>query len=191
MNKLLIAMLFMSTMNVKSFAQQMVPGQTGVELSYSVFPKSPEKQNYIVSMGFVSYIKNGNYFFGLAEYSRKNYKYTNYAIPIDTFLLGGGYSFYVWGDFMRNVNLNLGIGALVGYEQVNGGDELLYDGSILNLTDNFVHGASGKLSVESYLTGHWVFLVNGQLRFLKNSQMARFHSLFGFGIRYNFKSNIK
>lgn len=186
MNKLLIAILFISTMNVKSFAQQMIPGQTSVEISYSVFPKSPKKQNYIVSMGFVSYVKNGNYFFGLAEYSRENYKYTNYAIPIDTFLLGGGYSFYVWGDFMRNVNLNLGIGALVGYEQVNGGNELIYDGSMLSSADQLIYGVGGKLSLESYLTEHWVFLVNGQLRFLKNSQMAQFHPLLGFGIRYNF-----
>ncbi|WP_426478127.1 conjugal transfer protein TraO [Chryseobacterium sp. CBSDS_008] len=186
MNRLLIAMLFLITMNIESSAQQMIPGQTGVELSYSVFPNSPEKQNYMLSTGLVSYVKNGDYFFGLAEYSRKYYEYTNYNIPIDTFLLSGGYSFYLWGDLMRDINLNLGIGGLVGYEKVNTGDDLLYDGSIINPIDNFIYGASGKLSLESYLTGHLVFLVNGQLRFLKNSQMAQFHSLFGFGIRCNF-----
>ncbi|MDQ0781399.1 conjugal transfer protein TraO [Chryseobacterium sp. W4I1] len=186
MSRLLIATLFLITINIESFAQQMIPGQTGIEFSYSVFPNSPKKQNYMLSTGLVSYAKNGHYFFGLAEYSRKYYEYTNYNIPIDTFLLSGGYSFYVWGDLMRNVNLNLGIGGLVGYEQVNRGNELIYDGSLLKSTGNFIYGASSKLSLESYLTGHLVFLVNGQLRFLKNSQMAEFHCLFGFGIRYNF-----
>lgn len=87
---------------------------------------------------------------------------------------------------MRNVNINLGLGGLVGYEQINKGTEKLYDGSMLNATENFIYGANGKLSIESYLTDHWIFLVNGQLRFLQNSQLGQFQSLFGFGIRYNF-----
>ncbi|WP_330746948.1 conjugal transfer protein TraO [Chryseobacterium sp. CP-77] len=186
MNKIFLAIILTIALNSKTFAQQMIPGQTGIEFSYSVFPKSPEKQNYMLSTGLVSYSKNGNYFFGLAEYGRKYYKYTGCDIPIDSFLLSGGYSFYIWGDFMRNVNLNLGIGGFVGYEQVNRGNELLYDGSMLTATDNFIYGTNGKLSIESYLTEHLVFLVNGQLRFLKNSQMAQLSSLFGVGIRYNF-----
>lgn len=186
MNKIFLAVILTIALNSKTFAQQMIPGQTGIEFSYSVFPKSPEKQNYMLSVGLVSYLRNGNYFFGLAEYSRKYYEYTNYNIPIDTFLLNGGYSFYVWGDFMRNVNLNLGFGGLAGYEQVNRDNELLYDGSMLTATGNFIYGVGGKLSFESYLTRHWVLLINGQLRFLKNSQLGQIHSLFGFGMRYNF-----
>ncbi|WP_407503344.1 conjugal transfer protein TraO [Elizabethkingia miricola] len=186
MKRILIAVLFMITMNVESFAQQMIPKQKGFEISYSMFPSSPEKQNYVLAAGLVSYGKNGNYLFGLAEYSRRYYEYTTHDIPIEVFLFNGGYSFYLWGDAMRNVNLNLGIGGLAGYEQVNTGNELLYDGSMLTATDNFIYGASSKLSIESYLTAHLVILVNGQLRFLKNSQMAQFHSLFGVGIRYNF-----
>ncbi|HCM35419.1 conjugal transfer protein TraO [Chryseobacterium sp.] len=186
MKRLLIALVFILTMSSKSFAQQMIPKQKGFEISYSVFPSSPEKQNYVLTAGLISYGKNGNYLFGLAEYSRKYYEYTNYNIPIEMFLFNGGYSFYLWGDFMRNVNLNMGIGGLAGYEQVNKGNELLYDGSMLTGTDHFIYGVNGKLSIESYLKPHLVFLVNGQLRFLKNSQMASFHSLFGFGIRYNF-----
>jgi len=93
MNKIFLAVILTIALNSKTFAQQMIPGQTGVEFSYSVFPKSPEKQNYALSVGLVSYQRNGNYFFGLAEYSIKYYEYTNYNIPIDNFLLGGGYSF--------------------------------------------------------------------------------------------------
>lgn len=58
---------------------------------------------------------------------------------------------------MRYVNLNLGIGALAGYEQVNKGNELLYDGSMLTGADHFIYGVNGKLSIESYLTPHLVF----------------------------------
>lgn len=87
---------------------------------------------------------------------------------------------------MRNVNLNLEIGGLAGYEQINRGNEVIDDGSMLNSTDNFIYGVGDKISFESYLTRHWVFIINGQLRFFKNSQQGQIHSLFGFGIRYNF-----
>lgn len=186
MSRLLVAVLFILTMNVQSFAQQMIPKQKGFELSYSVFPKSPEKQNYVLAAGHVSYAKNGNYLFGLAEYSRKYYEYKAYDIPIDTFLFNGGYSFYLWGDSMRNVNLNLGISGIVGYEQVNIGQSILFDGSLLDSTESFVYGVAGKLSLESYVTEHLVFIVNGQLRFLQNSELGALHALFGCGLRFNF-----
>lgn len=186
MNRIFLTTALLLTISIRSFAQQMIPKQKGLEISYSVFPQSPEKQNYVLGAGVISYTKNGNYLFGLAEYSRKYYEYAHYDIPIDTFLFNGGYSLYVWGDLMRNVNINLGLGGLVGYEQINRGTEMIYDGSIINATENFIYGANGKLSIESYLTDHCVFLVNGQLRYLQNSQLGEFHALFGFGIRYNF-----
>ena len=186
MNRLFLNTALLLTISIQSFAQQMIPKQKGLEISYSVFPQSPEKQNYALGAGVISYTKNGNYFFGLAEYSRKYYEYAHYDIPIDTFLFNGGYSLYMWGDLMRNVNINLGLGGLVGYEKINRGNKTIYDGSIINATENFIYGASGKLSLESYLTDHWVFLVNGQLRYLQNSQLGEFHALFGFGMRFNF-----
>lgn len=172
--------------NIKTGAQQMIPKQKGFEMSYSVFPLSPEKHNYALSAGLVSYAKNGNYLFGLAEYSRQYSEYTHYDIPIDAFLFNAGYSLYLWGDQMRNVNINLGLGGLAGYEQINKGNEMIYDGSKINSTENFIYGANGKLSLESYLTEQLVFLVNGQLRYLHNSQLGQFYALFGFGLRFSF-----
>ena len=186
MNRVLIITLFILTMNVQSFAQQMIPKQKGFEISYSVYPNSPDKQNYVLAAGLLSYGKNSKYAFGRAEYSRKYYEYRNYDIPIDTYLLNAGYSFYLVGDSMRNVNLNFGVGALGGYEEVNRNKPILYDGSLLDTTESFIYGVSGKLSLESYLTEHIVFIVDGQLRFLQNSQLGTLHSLIGLGLRYNF-----
>ncbi|AYM99196.1 conjugal transfer protein TraO [Chryseobacterium sp. 3008163] len=186
MNKIFLTSALLLTVSINVFAQQMIPKQKGLELTYSVFPQSPEKQNYALSAGLISYAKNGHFLFWLAEYSRKYDEYVHYDIPIDTYLFNGGYSLHLWGDLLRNVNFNLGIGGLAGYEQFNEGTEMLYDGSILNSTGNFIYGANGKLSLESYLTEHLVFLVNGQLRYLLNSQLGQFHTLFGFGLRFNF-----
>lgn len=186
MNRIFLAIVIIVILVTRTFAQQMIPGQKGFELTYSVFPESPEKQNYALGAGLISYARNGNYFFGLAEYSRKYYEYKEYDVPLDTFLFNGGYSFYVWGDSMRNVNFNLSVSALIGYEHVNRGQSIVYDGSILNNTENFVYGAAAKLSLESYLTEHLVFIVNGQLRFLQNGKLGVLQFLFGCGLRYNF-----
>ncbi len=186
MKRLLIGMLLILTIGSKSMAQQMIPKQKGFEISYSLFSGSSEKQNYVLAAGLVSYKRNGNYLFGIGEYSRKYYEYREYDIPIDTFLFNGGYSLYIWGDSMRNVNFNLSVSGLIGYEKINRDQSELYDGSLLNSTGNFVYGTAGKLSLESYLTEHLVFIVNGQLCFLQNSQLGNLHPLIGAGIRYNF-----
>lgn len=186
MQRIFLSMLLLLITSIRSNAQQMIPKQKGFELTYSVFPQSPEKQNYAFSAGLISYAKNGHYFFGLAEYSRKYYEYASYNIPIDTFLFNGGYSLYLWGDAMRNVNINIGLGGVVGYEQLNRREEMIDDGAMISTTESFIYGASGKLSLESYLTEHLVFLVNGQLRFLLNSELGEFYALFGFGLRFNF-----
>ena len=62
MHKIFLTIIFTMIMSSKIFAQQMIPKQIGVEFTYSVFPKSPAKQNYMLSTGLVSYSKNGNYF---------------------------------------------------------------------------------------------------------------------------------
>ncbi len=93
MYKIFLIVIFMLTVNSKAFAQQMIPKQKGVEFSYSVFPQSPKKQNYALNVGIISYVRNGSYFFALAEYGRKYYEYTDYGIPIEMFLFNGGYSF--------------------------------------------------------------------------------------------------
>lgn len=87
MYKIFLTVIFTLTVSIKTFAQQMIPKQKGVVFSYSVFPQSPEKQNYALNVGIISYAKNSSYFFGLAEYGRKYYEHTNYEIPIEMFLL--------------------------------------------------------------------------------------------------------
>ena len=57
MNKIFLAVIFIITMSIETLAQQMIPNQKGFEISYSVFPQSPEKQNYALGAGVISYTK--------------------------------------------------------------------------------------------------------------------------------------
>jgi len=178
--------LILLSLGLTGQAQQMLPGQKGIELKYGVFPKSSDTYSYFISAGLISYRKNGNYIFALAQYDRKYYQYKTIQIPIESFLINAGYSFYFFGNRNRNMNINLGIGGAGGYEQVNQNVEVLDDGSLINKTENIVYGMSAALSLESYLTSELVFLVEGKLRYLENSQLNPLQSMIGFGFRYNF-----
>jgi hypothetical protein len=167
-------------------AQQMLPGQIGIEVQYGVFPKPEDHHHYFLSAGLVSYRNNGNYLFGTIEYDRKYFQYRSNDIPTDSFLLNVGYSFYFFGDRSRNVIFNLGFAVTAGFEQLNKANELMQDGSQLTETENFVYGCLGNVSLESYLTADFVFLVECRLRYLQNTQLNPVQSTIGLGFRYNF-----
>ncbi|MBF6643946.1 conjugal transfer protein TraO [Chryseobacterium indologenes] len=184
MGRLLIILMLGLGLSLK--AQQMLPGQTGIEVQYGVFLKSPDQQSYILSAGLISYRNNGNYLFGTIEYNRKYFEYRSTDSPADIFLLNAGYSFYLFGDRSRNVNFNLGFAFTGGYEQLNKANELLHDGSQLTETENFVYGGLGNVSLESYLTANLVFLFECRWRYLQNTQLNPVQSTIGLGFRYNF-----
>lgn len=184
MDRLLIILMLTLGLSIK--AQQMLPGQTGIEVQYGLFPRSPDQQSYFLTAGLISYRYNGNYLFVQIEYDRKYFEYRSEDILTESFLSNAGYSFYLFGDRSRNVNVNLGFALTVGYEQLNKGAELLYDGSQLKETENFVYGGSANLSLESYLTANLVFLIDGRCRYLQNTQLSPVQSTIGVGFRYNF-----
>ena len=61
----------------------------------------------------------------------KNYGYRNVNVPCAQFTAEGGYYQKFLSDPTRTVFLSIGGSALAGYETVNWGDRMLYDGSTL------------------------------------------------------------
>ena len=167
-------------------AQRMLPKQKGLEISVGILSNDKIGNDYYISAAMTVNGKNGNYQLWALEYTHQYHDYKDLRIPQETYSAEGGYSFFLLGDARKNITLNFGITGVVGYETINRGEAMLYDGAKILSEDNFIYGAGGKLSIESYLTEHLVFLVNGQMRYLRNSQLGEFHALFGFGMRFNF-----
>lgn len=97
---------------------------------------------------------------------------------------GRGYYLKFLSDPTRTVFLSIGGSALAGYETVNWGDRMLYDGSTLLAKDAFVYGGAITLELETYLTDRIVLLANIRERALWGSSLDLFTTQFGLGIKF-------
>jgi hypothetical protein len=68
------------------------------------------------------------------------------------------------GDARKNITLNFGITGVVGYESINRGETMLYDGAKILSEDNFIYGAGGRLTFETYLSDRFVLVLQGRTK---------------------------
>lgn len=89
----------------------------------------------------------------------------------------------VLSDGSKTFFLSAGISALAGYETVNGGKKLLFDGSTIRNKDGFVYGGAVTLQAETYLTDRLVLLFYGRERCLWGGSTGHFHVQYGVGLK--------
>ena len=75
---------------------------------------------------------------------------------------------------------------MVGYETINRGETVLFDGAKILTEDNFIYGAGGRLSFETYLSDRFVLVLQGRTKVLWGTDMEKFRPSAGFGLRFNF-----
>lgn len=167
-------------------AQRMTPKQKAFEINVGTIAETQMNRNFYLNAGFVVYGKKGNYqLYGL-EYSRQTVNYKSLSIPIENYLAEAGYGFHLIGDYKRNINLYTSISATAGYESINNGNSELPDGGLIVDQDNFIYGAAGRLSLETYVSDHLVLLIYGKVKVLWNTDLEQFRPSIGFGFRFNF-----
>lgn len=167
-------------------SQRMLPKQKGLELNFGVLSDGNIKHDYVINIGMTVNGKNGNYQLWALEYTQRYHNYKTITIPQQTYTAQGGYNFFLLGDTHKNVTLNLGITAIIGYESINRGKTTLYDGAKLLSEDNFVYGAGGRLSLETYLTDRFVLILQGRTKVLWGTDLEQFRPSAGLGLRFNF-----
>ncbi len=167
-------------------AQRMLPKQKGLEGSAGVSSNDKTRNDYYLQIGMTVNGKNGNYQLWALEYAHQYYDYKDLRIPHETYMAEGGYSFFLLGDTRKNFTFNLGITGVVGYENINRGEQMLYDGARILSEDNFVYGAGGRLSLETYLSDQVVFLIQGRTKVLWGTDLEQFRPSAGVGLRFNF-----
>ncbi len=167
-------------------AQRMLPKQKGLEISTGVLSNDKIGNDYYISVAMTVNGKNGNYQLWALEYTHQYHDYKDLRIPLETYSAEGGYSFYLLGDARKNITLNLGITGVVGYESINRGEAMLYDGAKILSEDNFIYGAGGRLTFETYLSGRFVLVLQGRTKMLWGTDLQQFRPSAGVGLRFNF-----
>ncbi len=172
-----------------AYAQRCLPGMRGIQVTSGMvdgFYSSSNKNEtgYYYGLSMATYAKHGNKWVFGAEYLQRNYPYKETRIPVTQFTAEGGYYLNILSDPSKTFFLSLGGSAVAGYETVNWGDKLLFDGSSLRNRDRFVFGGAITLEVETYLTDRVVLLLTWRERFLSGSDVSKFHTQFGIGLKF-------
>lgn len=166
-------------------AQRMLPGQKGIEISTGTLSDEHPARNYFVNIGLTVNGKHGNYQLWALEYTHQYYNYKDLRIPQETYTAEGGYSFYLFGTPVKSISINLGITGVVGYETVNRGEQLLYDGAKISYDDEVIYGVGGRISLEAYLSNRFVLFVQGRTKVMWGTPLEKFRPAAGVGLRFN------
>ena len=169
-------------------AQRCLPKMKGIRLTTGmadVFysPSSKNETEYSFGASLATYTKGGHQWSFGAEYLRRYHPYRESRIPVELFTGEGGFFCNLLSDGSKTFFLSTGISALAGYETVNGGKKLLFDGSTIRNKDGFVYGGAITLQAETYLSDRLVLLLYGRERCLWGGSMGCFHTHYGIGLK--------
>ena len=182
----------------QAYAQRYLPGMKGVELRGGFAGNLKSPVDWYTGFAVSGYTKKANHWVAGVEYLLKNYGYRGTSVPRAQFTAEGGYYLKFLSDPAKIFFLSVGGSALVGYETLNWGEKVLYDGSMLlnwgekvlydgsmlSHRDAFVYGGALTLELESYVTDRIVLLAHVRERVLWGSSLGKFTTQFGLGVRF-------
>ncbi|MGI9650871.1 conjugal transfer protein TraO [Chryseobacterium sp. RLHN22] len=180
----LICIIMLMLCHTSMKAQRMTPKQKAIEVSAGTLLKK-HHDNYFVNLGLVVYAKKGNYFLYSLEYSKSITDYKTFKIPIENYLGEAGLSVNLISNSTKSLMINSSISAVGGYEEINKNETDLPDGALLRNESSLIYGASGRLSLELYLSDRFVLLGYGKTRILWNTSLESLRPSAGLGLRIN------
>jgi hypothetical protein len=170
-------------------AQRRLPKMKGIQLTAGMADgfydqTNRNKTGYYFGTALSSYTKGGDKWVFGGEFLLKYYPYKSIGIPIAQYTAEGGYYWNFISDAGKTFILSVGGSALAGYESVNRGEKLLFDGSTLTNDNAFIYGGAATLDLECYFTNSIVLLLNARERCLWGGSTGHFHTQFGAGIKF-------
>jgi len=185
MTKYIFAVMLAMLSITATQAQRLMPKQKGLEINAGMLEKEIS-DNYYLNLTLTVNGQHGGYWIWGAEYTHQFADYRTVQIPLEDYTGEVGYSLQLLGDARKTVTLNAGLTAVAGYESINRGNTVLYDGSKILDGNNFVYGAAGRLSFETYLSDRFVLLLQGRTKVLWGTDLKQFRPSAGVGLRFNF-----
>ncbi|MFV0588006.1 conjugal transfer protein TraO [Bacteroides reticulotermitis] len=172
----------------QAHAQRYLLGQKGIQVTGGCVDgfklEKKDGQAFFGGVALSTYTKNGNRWTFGAEYLQKSYEYKDKLIPLSQITAEGGYYLKFLSDPSKTIFFSVGLSAMTGYETINWGKELLFDGASITSEDNFLYGGAISFEIETYLTDRLVLLLNARERVLGGSAVNKFHTQIGLGIKF-------
>lgn len=171
----------------QAHAQRYLPGQKGIQVTGGFVDgftlEKKDGQAFFGGLALSTYTKNGNRWTFGAEYMQKSHGYKDILIPVSQITAEGGYYLNFLSDASKTLFFSVGVSAVGGYETINWGKELLFDGATITSEDNFLYGGAVSFEIETFLSDRFALLVNARERVLFGSEINKFHTLIGIGVK--------
>lgn len=184
-----IALIFILSLALigQAQAQRYLPGQKGIQLTGGLVDgftlEKKDGQAFFGGLALSTYTKNGNRWVFGAEYMQKSHEYKDILIPVSQITAEGGYYLNFLSDRSKTLFFSVGVSAMAGYETVNWGKELLFDGATIATEDNFLYGGAVSFEIETFLSDRFALLINARERILFGSEINKFHTQIGIGFK--------
>lgn len=190
MRKTLVLMVLLLALSAgQAYAQRCLPKMKGIELRGGMADgfytdDLHNKAGYWFGAALSSYTKGGNKWVYGAEFLQVHRPYRELRLPVSQFTAEGGFYYNFLSDNRKIMFLYIGGSALAGYETVNWGEKLLYDGSRLNNRDAFIYGCAATLEMEVYLADRIALTASVRERFLWGGITGHFRTQYGIGMKF-------
>ena len=188
MKRIVLLMTLCLALIGQAHAQRYLPGQKGLQFTVSAVDgfhlEKGDKQAFSGGIALSTYTKSGNRWVFGGEYLQKSHQYKTELIPTAHFTLEGGHYYKFLSNPSKIFFFSVGASAMAGYETVNWGESLLFDGSTITDDDNFLYGGAVTFEIETYLSDRVVLLLNVRERILGGSSINLFHTQIGAGIKF-------
>ena len=170
-------------------AQRCLPKMRGIELRGGMADGFYSHSNradagYCFGAALATYTKGGDKWVFGGEYLQRYNPYKERRIPTVQFTAEGGFYYNFLSDARKIFFVYIGGSALAGYETVNWGDKMLFDGSRLASRDAFIYGGAISLEVEAYLADRIALTMNVRERCLWGGSTGHFRTQFGVGVKF-------
>ncbi|MDB4291784.1 conjugal transfer protein TraO [Maribacter sp.] len=136
-------------------------------------------------MGTYNYHLNRNRYAQLSVFAAIAEDKGSFNIPYNIFTVQPGYFIRVWEQKnFKKYALNLGGGAIFGYEVINNGNSLLETGAVIDAKSQFIYGIFVGLEGEITLSNDFSLLLKANEYYHVNSDVGNFYPYAGIGLRY-------
>ncbi len=183
----ILVMVFFVTISEHAFGQRHIKGLMALEAQFgfmnnlSVFSK--DSGGHHVSMGLSKYINSNSYWKLHYDADRRNYLVLD--APAFTSRQTGSISYYrtILKDKEGNFYLNVHVGGLAGYENINNNERVI-SGVELKARSKFVYGLSAGIESEVFLSDHLALLLQFRERLFIPSDTEKLRWYAGAGLKW-------
>ena len=105
-------------------------------------------------------------------------------VPVASFYLTPSYFYTPLSLFNSGLYLNVGLGPVLGYERINGGNAQLNEAVSISTKSPWVAGGQASGQAEFFLNARCIITVNYSKRYLHGSSLDAWDNLMGLGLKF-------